>query len=122
MQIIGHELIKFKPFYMIKNLENLSQKKENIIFDFDKEFIKKSQNLNLEFSIICKNEVEILLSNSCKAKFIIVKKEFSKKAMKLANSYLFDSKIAIIIENENEILQASEDEIDCVIFNTAIKF
>ncbi|MCI6989235.1 MAG: hypothetical protein MR902_06700 [Campylobacter sp.] len=119
MQIIGHKLIDFEPFNLVNKFD---ASLNNVIFKYDESLVELYKQNRADFSIICSSIKEILLSNAFEAKFIIPKDTtLAKKAQKLANEYLFDSKIAFIINDLNLIEKLSEFEIDAVILNSALR-
>ncbi|NLK66040.1 MAG: hypothetical protein GX282_00970 [Campylobacteraceae bacterium] len=118
MKIIGHRLIKFDYFTMVENPREMVGV-NNLLFKFDESLIEKA--INKEFSVIAKDTREIVLANAFGAKFIILNDEsLAKEAMELAEYYLFDSKIALIIENESELQNAINLRVDTVIYKAAI--
>lgn len=120
MQIIGHKLIKFIPLIFI-NSKNDIKSNDNIIFEYDEEFLEICSNFNKNFSVIVKNIKELLICSNLGANYIVVDKKFAKKAQEMANYYVLDSKIAIFIDNEDEIEEAIELKIDAVIYKSACK-
>lgn len=123
MQIIGHDLIKYENFNMILTLENIL-KLNNLIFNYNENFIKNALNLDKTFSVIVKNLNEAILSNAFGAKYIIISKthlSITKEVVKLAEFYLFDSKIALVVENfEKDLLNSINLKVDAIIYKKAI--
>lgn len=125
MQIIGHNLIKFKPFYRI-SLKFFKRDKlieyDNFIVNFDEvnmDFIDFCSKNNKLFSLNCINITQIVLANNIGARYIFVTKDLCKNAQKIANDYLFDSKIAIISDEKN-IEYIVKFGVDCMVFKNAI--
>ncbi len=125
MQIIGHKLIEYKNFNLIQTVENILNF-DNLIFEYNEDFIKNAKDNGKTFSIIARNLNEAILANALKAKFIIIEKNnisIAKEVVKLAEFYLFDSKIAIIIENyEKDLLNAINLKVDAVIYKNIINY
>ncbi|AKT91138.1 hypothetical protein CUREO_1300 [Campylobacter ureolyticus RIGS 9880] len=125
MQIIGHKLIKYKNFNLIQTVENILNF-DNLIFEYNEDFIKNAKDNGKTFSVIARNLNEAILANALKAKFIIIEKNntsIAKEVVKLAEFYLFDSKIAIIIENyEKDLLNAINLKVDAVIYKNMINY
>lgn len=125
MQIIGHKLIKYENFNLIQTVENILNF-DNLIFEYNENFIKNAKNSGKTFSVIVKNLNEAVLANALKAKFIIIEKNnisITKEVVKLAEFYLFDSKIALIIENyEKDLLNAINLKVDAVIYKNIINY
>lgn len=125
MQIIGHKLIECKNFNLIQTVENILNF-DNLIFEYNEDFIKNAKDNGKTFSVIARNLNEAILANALKAKFIIIEKNnisIAKEVVKLAEFYLFDSKIAIIIENyEKDLLNAINLRVDAVIYKNIINY
>ena len=125
MQIIGHKLIEYENFNLIQTVENILNF-DNLIFEYNENFIKNAKNSGKTFSVIARNLNEAVLANALKAKFIIVEKNnisIAKEVVKLAEFYLFDSKIAVIIENyEKDLLNAINLRVDAVIYKNIINY
>lgn len=125
MQIIGHKLIEYKNFNLIQTVENILNF-DNLIFEYNEDFIKNAKDNGKTFSVIARNLNEAILANALKAKFIIIEKNnisIAKEVVKLAEFYLFDSKIAIIIENyEKDLLNAVNLRVDAVIYKNIINY
>ena len=125
MQIIGHKLIEYENFNLIQTVENILNF-DNLIFEYNENFIKNARNSGKTYSVIVRNLNEAVLANALNAKFIIIEKNnisITKEVVKLAEFYLFDSKIAIIIENyEKDLLNAINLRVDAVIYKNIINY
>ncbi|EPH09303.1 hypothetical protein HMPREF9309_00822 [Campylobacter ureolyticus ACS-301-V-Sch3b] len=125
MQIIGHKLIEYENFNLIQTVENILNF-DNLIFEYNENFIKNARNSGKTFSVIVRNLNEAILANALNAKFIIIEKNnisIAKEVVKLAEFYLFDSKIAVIIENyEKDLLNAINLRVDAVIYKNIINY
>lgn len=125
MQIIGHKLIEYENFNLIQTVEDILNF-DNLIFEYNENFIKNAKNSGKTYSVIVRNLNEAILANALKAKFIIIEKNnisIVKEVVKLAEFYLFDSKIAIIIENyEKDLLNAINLRVDTVIYKNIINY
>ncbi len=124
MIIIGHELIPYKTFIKIEKIkDNLEVEEESIIlFDFyNKEVLKYiSENDVSFFATKVENAIDACLANALGVKYILVEQDIASSIQKIADEYLFDSKILLIIDEEKEMSLAIKDFIDGVIFKTVI--
>lgn len=115
MLIFGHKLIKNTKFSLIKS-ESDFQKDALNCFEYDEKMIENALNLGVEFGVFAKSVDEILLANALKAKFIIISDEnLAKKASKMAEFYLFDSKILLIVKKLKNLEKAYKMGVDGVI-------
>ena len=121
MLIFGHKLIKKPKFHLINN-ENASFKEGINCFEYDENLIEKALKEGVKFAILAKNEDEILFANALKAEFILLENEnLAKKASKMAEFYLFDSKVLFIIDRLKNLRNAYKIGIDGVILREIIK-
>ncbi|MDL0089378.1 hypothetical protein [Campylobacter gastrosuis] len=116
MQILGHDLIAYEPLIFTKD-----EIYENCFFEFDKALIKKAKEQNAQFSVVCDDLTKAILANASGAKFIICDIKNAKNFAKMAEFYLFDSKIACVIDDEAEIAILAYLGVDVAIFREAIR-
>ncbi|WP_276708744.1 hypothetical protein [Campylobacter rectus] len=109
MKLIGHELVPYEPLFWRENAWQIEAGKQNL-FKFDAAAIKCAQELGAQFCV----EAENL------NKFIVVPRELAGKAAKLAQDYLFDAQICVVIGGEDELAELSETGADAAIFKNAV--
>jgi len=120
MKILGDELIKFEPLFLCSNEADVLSGRQNL-FKFDRNLIKKALSLGASFSVLVSNLNEAIVANAAGAKFIIADIDIAKDLAKIAESYLFDALIAVLIKDENELVQLAKFNIDAAILPNAIK-
>ncbi len=121
MLIFGHKLIETPKFHLISN-ENASFKEGINCFEYDEILIEKALKEGVKFAILAKNEDEILFANALKAEFILLENEnLAKKASKMAEFYLFDSKILLITNSLEKLDKAYKMGIDGVILKELLQ-
>lgn len=120
MLIYGHKLIKTPKFRWVKDDE--FDKSAVNCFTYDERLVAKAKKEGVEFALLVKNGDEILLANALQAKFILTQKpNLAKKASKMAEFYLFDSKILLITPSLNALEKAYKLGVDGVILKEIIK-
>ena len=120
MKILGDELIKFEPLFLCKSEDEISNGRQNL-FKFDRNFIKRALEVGANFSVFVTNANEAIIANAAGAKFIIADIDIAKDLAKIAESYLFDALIAVLIKDESELAQLAKFNIDAAILPNAIK-
>ena len=121
MLIFGHKLIEKPKFHLI-NSENASFKEGINCFEYNENLIEKALKEGVKFAILAKNEDEILFANALKAEFILLENEnLAKKASKMAEFYLFDSKILLITNSLEKLDKAYKMGIDGVILKELLQ-
>ena len=70
---------------------------------------------------LIKNEIQAVIANANCINFLACESlELAKSLQELANDYLFDSKIALLISNDDELLKAITARIDAVIYKNIL--
>ncbi|AJC86573.1 hypothetical protein [Campylobacter sp. RM16704] len=119
MLIFGHPLINMQKF---SHYENIFIKTNVNCFDYNEQNIKGAKEKKIDFGIFVKNEEEILLSNALGAKYILIEDEnLAKTASKMAEFYMFDSKILFLLDTlKNNLKKAYELSVDGVCLKSYI--
>lgn len=125
MLIIGHPKIFSKDFFKVESAENIKKTTPNsvVVFDFNDtafDIAHYCAKNSVEFGIHCKTLLEILYAINLRAKYLLVSKELMRLAQKNAEEYLFDAKILVQIDTEEEIEEIAAFFIDGVIFKNYI--
>lgn len=136
MIIIGHPHIPSESFIHIASLSELENTLKNnaqnnisskVFFfsaDEDKEFdlARFCTNHNINFAVIISSVKECVLYAQYSPKYLILRTSFEiiKSCQHIADSYLFDSKILAIINDENEVESIALAGIDGAIFLSAL--
>lgn len=143
MLIFGHKLIETPEFCWLTRAEF----KQNAVncFIYDESLIQKAQKAGVKFGILAQNTDEILLANALSAKFILIDgadflnlanqnaknqalknakisaQKLAKKASKMAEFYLFDSKILLITNSLEKLEKAYKMGVDGVILKELLQ-
>lgn len=119
MLIFGHPLINMQKF---SHYENIFIKTNVNCFEYDESVVENAKDEKVDFGIFVKNEEEILLSNALGAKYILIRDEnLAKIASKMAEFYMFDSKILFLVDTlKNNLKKAYELNVDGVCLKSFI--
>ncbi len=119
MIIIGdEEICEFEPFLKVENLK-VDLREKNILIEFD--LMKSAKNIDIKnFSIFANDKIEAVLANAAGAKFIFANRKNLKELVDLAQNYIFDSKIAFICKNRDDLNFAIENLADAAVFEKGI--
>ena len=125
MLIFGHRFIPSDSFYHVQDIESISNTPPSSIIhvEFNEnnlDIISHASLNQIQTSICAKDITQIIYASSFEASYIVVHSELAKSAQQIANEYLFDSKILVLIEDEEEIEELALLGIDGVIFSSAI--
>jgi len=125
MFIYGHRFIESASFYHVSDIDaiNNTPSSSTIYFEFSEDnldIINHAVQNAVPFLLGASNITEVIYASSLGASFILVHKELAKTAQNIANNYLFDAKILIKIEEEDEIEEMAILGVDGVVFSNAI--
>ncbi len=125
MLLFGHTLVKSEKFYHISEIEDIKKTPPNstVIFEFSKEntdIVEYCSKNSIRFPLYVESIKDVILSNALDASYIVVKDNLAKTAQNLANEYLFDAKILVFSQKEDDIEKYASLGIDGIIFPNAI--
>ncbi len=125
MLFFGHRFIKSEKFYHVFDIDTILQTPPSsiIYLEFNEKNLDIIEYLNknsIKFTLKVKNITELMYASALEADFIHVEQKLAKTAQKIAENYLFDAKILIHIDKEEEIEEVALLGIDGVIFAEAI--
>ncbi len=125
MLLFGHRFIKNETFFHILDSDALLHTPPNapIYVEFQEsnlDIIEYLQTNKIRFALNVATITELIYGASLQASYIFVPKELAKTAQNIAENYLFDAKIVVHIENEDEIEPMALLGIDGVAFPSAI--
>jgi len=125
MLFFGHRFIKSEKFYHVFDIDTILQTPPSsiIYLEFNEKNLDIIEYLNknsIKFTLKVKNITELMYASALEADFIHVEQKLAKTAQKIAENYLFDAKILIHIDKEEEIEEIALLGIDGVIFAEAI--
>ncbi len=122
MILIGDNLIPYKTFTYIVSIIEIEHSIPNstLIFNYDENLLIYARKNNLNIAVIVSSIKEAIYCNALNCKYIICNKKLAKTVQKIADNYMFDSKILAIIEDSEEIEKVAINEIDGVIYSTLL--
>ena len=123
MILIGDKLVPFEDIFLIKNIKDIENTKANstVLFDFDEEILTYCYKNELFCAVVVNSIKEAIYCNNLNVKYIISEKELSIELQKIADNYMYDSKILAIIDSNQELEQVSKLEIDGIIYRNLLK-
>lgn len=125
MIIIGHPWIKSTQFCKVFSLENISQCTTDAIALLEPlvdsyKHAQYCQSNAIAFAVVVSTLDDALFANALGAKYIICEEEVALMIQPIAQEYLFDTRILVLIHAEKEISKIARGGIDGVIFAEAI--
>ena len=122
MIILGDSNVSNEIFSAINCIEDIIHTSSNstVVFDYDKKLMIYAKNNNLQYAVKITNIKELIYANTLDAKYILVSDDILELSQKLADNYMFDSKIIATIKDESSIEDIAIKEIDGIIFSTTL--
>ncbi len=127
MIILGHDYIKSKQFYLIKESEDIKKTPANstVAFDFNEknlELCRYCKENDVLFALIVEKSKDVLFANLLEASYIMCDKILSPKAQKFADEYMFDAKVLLYSSCEDDLEWAADLGVDGIIFEKGINY
>ncbi len=125
MLLFGHRFIESERFYHVFDIDAIVQTppSSTIYLEFEEKNLDIIEYLNqnaIKFALKVHNVTELIYASALGASYIHVEQNLAKTAQKIAENYLFDAKILVHIESEDEIEEMALLGIDGVMFAEAI--
>ena len=125
MLIFGHRFITSENFYHVQSIDAIQNTppSSTILVEFSEEnldIISHATINSMPLALQVYNITQIIYASSLDATYIVLSKELAKTAQNLADNYLFDAKILVSVENEDEIEELALLGVDGILFTNAI--
>lgn len=125
MIFFGHKFLKNEPLYLVSSITDIEKTPPSslILCPFSESNIAIMEHCatnGVRFATKASALNEILYSSSLGASFIVVPKKLAQTAHNCAQNYLFDAKILVEIDDDNEIEKLAILGVDGVIYSHAI--
>ena len=118
MIIIGDQNIEYENIEKITSINDIKTTSSNatVIFDFDLDILKYTKSNDISSAVVVNSIKEVLYASSLNAKYIIPSANILIQSQKIADNYMFDSKILAIVKNSDELEGVALNEIDGAIY------
>ncbi len=123
MMLFGHRDVPSASFYRIQESENIAKTPANtpLLFEYNPSLIQYCHANHLMMAVHVKQIKELMIAHTLGANYLIVDKPLVLMAQKIADEYLFDAKILLLSDNNEEDIEfAAINSIDGILFMRAI--
>jgi len=125
MLIFGHRFISSDALYHVSSIDAVKNTppSSTVFLPFSEEnldIINHVTQNSVLFALSVESITQIVYASLLGALYIVVPKDLAKSAQDIANNYLFDAKILVSIEDEDEIEELAVLGVDGVIFSNAV--
>lgn len=125
MLIFGHPRLPSETLYHIDGIEAIASTPPNstLFFALDPvndDIVAHCRNNGLAFALAVGSVKEAIFAENFGARFIVVEGTLARSVQKIAETYLFDAKVLVRIEDEEEIEAMAYEGIDGALFPEAV--
>jgi len=125
MLIFGHKFIPSESFYHVINIDAIhhTPPSSTIYLEFSEDnldIITHARENGVSMALKISTITELIYASSLGASYIVVSGENAKTAQNIAENYLFDAKILVMIDNYDAIEELALLGVDGVICSNAI--
>lgn len=122
MILIGDNLVPFENLCFIDSIADIEFSVPNsiVVFNYDENLLLYCSKNSMEFAVVVENITQAIYCNALNSKYVICDKKLAKGIQKIAENYMFDTKILAIIEESSEIEKVAQNEIDGVIYSSLL--
>ena len=125
MIFFGHKFIESESFYHVINIEAImhTPPSSTIYLEFNEDnldIINHANKNSIALALKVSTVMELVYASALGAKYIVVSKEQAKTSQNIAENYLFDAKVLVLIDDEKDITELAILGVDGVICSNAI--
>ena len=125
MIIIGHPWIKSNRFFKVFSIKGIEKSQPDDIILLEPlvdshTYAEHCQANSIPFAVVANTLDDALFANALGAKYIICEEDDALMIQPIANEYLFDTRILVLIHDVKEISKIARGHVDGVIFAEAI--
>ncbi|MBA3025354.1 MAG: hypothetical protein FP820_02980 [Sulfurimonas sp.] len=125
MLLFGHRFIASDSFYHISSIDCIKHTppSSTVCLEFNEANLDIIEHVNANYvplALRVANITELIYASNLNAKYAFVTPKMAKTAQNIAENYLFDMKIIVLIEEEEEIEELALLGVDGVAFANAI--
>ncbi|MBI3873607.1 MAG: hypothetical protein HY307_01080 [Arcobacter sp.] len=118
MIILGHPLLKCDTFSQINNKQDIKNTPSNsvVLATYGLEIMEYCYENNIPYGVFVTSITEAIFANNLRAKYLIVEMVTAKQIQNIAENYMFDSKVIVVIDGDDFIDEVAQNGIDGVIY------
>jgi hypothetical protein len=125
MILIGHPWIEspnFHKVFSINDIKTVSPKDIVLLEPLadSHTYAQYCYQNHIKYAVVVNNLEDALYANALHASYMVCEEDTALMIQPIAQEYLFDSKILVLIHSKKEISKLARNSIDGVIFSTAI--
>jgi len=125
MLVIGHPWIKSQKLCKVFSIEDIKNNNAKDIVLLEPlvdshSFARYCQENGIAYAVVANSLDDAIFVNALGAKYMICEEDIALMIQPIAQEYLFDTRVLVLIHNEKEISKIARGGIDGVVFAEAI--
>jgi hypothetical protein len=125
MIVIGHPWIKSQSFCKVFSIEDIQNNKSDKIVLLEPlvdshKYAQYCQENQIVYAVVVNTLDDAIFANALGAKYMICEENAALMIQPMAQEYLFDTRVLVLIHNNKDISKIARGGIDGVIFAEAI--
>jgi hypothetical protein len=125
MIVVGHPWVKSQKFCKVFSIEDIKNSPEDSIVLLEPlvdshSFAQYCQDNSIAYAVVANTLDDAIFANALGARYMICEEDDALMIQPIAQEYLFDTRILVLIHSEKEISKIARGGIDGVIFSEAI--
>lgn len=125
MIIMGHPWIKSNRFFKVFSIEGIGKSQPGDIVLLEPlvdshTYAEHCQANGIPFAVVVNTLDDALFANALGSKYMICEEDTALMIQPIANEYLFDTRVLVLIHSQKEISKVARGNIDGVVFTEAI--
>jgi len=125
MIVIGHPWIKSQIFCKVFSIEDIKSSKADEIVLLEPlvdshKYAQYCQDNSIAYAVVVNTLDDAIFANALGASYMICEEDAALMVQPVAQEYLFDTRILVLIHNNKDISKIARGGIDGVIFAEAI--
>jgi hypothetical protein len=125
MIVIGHPWIKSQSFCKVFSIEDIKGSKANDIVLLEPlvdshSYAQYCQDNSIAYAVVVTTLDDAIFANALGARYMICEEDAALMIQPMAQEYLFDTRILVLIHNNKDISKIARGGIDGVVFAEAI--
>jgi len=125
MLILGHPRIPHEKLYHVNSIEAISHTPSNaiLLFDYNEEvfeLLEHARENALSVAMQVASLKDAIICENLDVTYLLVSQELSSSVQKAADTYLFDAKVLVKVQDDSSIEALAIDGIDGIVCPEAI--
>jgi hypothetical protein len=126
MLVIGHPWIESPKFHKVFSIEDIQNSAADEIVLLEPlvdsySYAQYCQKNDIEYAVVVNTLEDAIYANALSATYMLCEEDSALMIQPIAQEYLFDTKVLVLIHSKKEISKLARNGIDGVIFAEAIK-